>query len=241
MAHIPTLLIGISILALTALPSGVFANGSDYRPSSVGAKLEVVMTGSGKATVSGARVREVTESGFRAETLWGAGKLTWNVRTDENTPITRKNGTRITLTQVTPGDYVSFTGEIQTSMAPFTVVASQVRDWSIGPNHTVIEGTVEEIDSGDRSFTAVSAEGDTVVIRTNEDTTYAQSGARTFADISEGDTIMAFGEKGKEIVATKINLVGRADISAETRPYLATGFGSWVDYFLPKFFQGRMN
>ncbi|HYE22857.1 MAG TPA: hypothetical protein VEA92_00150 [Candidatus Paceibacterota bacterium] len=240
MNRITTTLLTLAI-ALVTLPA-VASASSDYDPGSVGVTLEVVMQESGKVNVKGARVREVTADGFRAETLWGSGKLTWNVQTGEGTPIARKDGGKITLTQVTPGDYVSFTGTIQSNMAPFTVNADSVRDWSISSNHIVHSGTVQSIDPEARTLTIVTGDGKTITVRTDEKTIYAQSGARVFSDISEGDSVLAFGSgKGTSLTATKVNLTERVAVAGGVRPRIATGLGSWVDSFLPKFFVGRMN
>ena len=238
----PRFITFISALALSISVVPYAAVASTYKPSSVGVSLEVVMNEDGHVRVAGARVREVLDSGFRAETLWGAGKLTWTVRTDEKTPILRKDGTKIALAQVTAGDYVSFTGQIQTSMAPFTVDATSVRDWSVSKGHTAYSGTVSEVDPEGRSLTLLIGDGELVTVATSDDTAFAQSGARTFSDISEGDTVIVVGTgKGASIAAHKVNLVERAVANAASRPKIATGFGSWVDNFLPKFFVGRTN
>lgn len=240
MPRTPSTLLAILFVAFCAAPFAASANS--YDPGSVGATLEVHMSENGAVNVKGARVRSVTESGFIAETLWGAGKLTWTVRTNENTPITRKNGGRIDLHTVTAGDYVSFTGNIQSSLPPFTVDANTVRDWSVGENHTVLSGTVSTIDTDAGTFTLTTGKGGVITVATTGSTTYAQNGARSFSDISEGDTVIAFGtQNGKTIAATKLNLQERLVTSAQVRPVIATGLGSWVDSFLPRFFAGRFN
>ncbi len=231
-----------SALALSISVVPYAAEASTYKPSAAGVPLEVVMNEEGHVRVAGARVREVFDSGFRAETLWGAGKLTWTVRTDERTPILREDGTKIALAQVMAGDYVSFTGQIQTSMAPFTVDATNVRDWSVTKSHTAYSGTVSEIDTKARTLTLLMGDGELVTLAIGDDTTFAQSGARTFSDISEGDTVIVVGTgKGASLAAHRVNLVERAVANAASRPKIATGFGSWVDSFLPKFFVGRTN
>jgi len=233
-------LIALAALTLSAFPYEASANS--YKPSSAGVTLEVVMNEDGRVNVKGARVREVLDSGFTAETLWGAGKLMWTVETGENTPILRKDGGRIALAEVTAGDYVSFTGTIQTTMAPFTIDATTVRDWSVSKNNVVHSGTVSEIDTEARTLTLLTGDGELITIKTSEDTAFAQSGARTFSDIAEGDSVIVVGAgAGKGLVAQKVNLTERAVASAASRPKIATGFGAWVDNFLPKFFVGRMN
>lgn len=233
-------LLGIFLLTLCVLPAAASANS--YDPGSVGAKLQVTMEESGEVRVSGARVRSVSDSGFTAETLWGAGKLTWTVRTDENTPITRKSGARITLTEITAGDYVSFSGTIQTNMAPFTVDADAVRDWSVSDNHTMVSGTVSEFDPEAGTLTLTTGKGRTVTVTTTGKTVYAQNGARSLSDFANGDTVLAFGvQSGDRLTAVKLNLQERLVTNAHARPELATGLGSWVDSFLPRFFAGRFN
>lgn len=236
-----TITLFVLALALTVFPHMSVA-GSSYDPSSVGVSLEVVMQENGKVNVKGARVRDVTATGFRAETLWGSGKLMWHVETGEDTPITRKDGARIELAQVTPGDYVSFNGTIQANMAPFTVTANAVRDWSVTQSHIVHSGTVQAIDPSARTITIVTGDGETVTLKTTEKTAYAQSGARVFTDISEGDTVLATGTgKGAVLATAKVNLIERANVAGAARQRVATGLGSWVDSIIPKFFTGRMN
>lgn len=233
----------LTLLALICLvvPSGAFAATTNYKPSSVGATLNVTMSADDRANVSGARVREVTDTGFVAETLWGSGKLTWTVRTNEKTPVMRKSGANIALSQITPGDYVSFSGKIQTNMPPFTVDADAVRDWSIGDNYIVYAGTVTAVDTENRTFTLTTSKGGTVTVKTDEDTAYAQNGARTFSDITVGDSVLAFGGgKGSVVSATKVNLTERALADSGNNRKVATGFGPWIDNLLPHFFEGRI-
>lgn len=233
-------LIAVLLLGTALVPS--HASASTYKPSSVGVRLEVTMGEDGSARVSGARVREVTDNGFVAETLWGTGKISWTVITTESTPILRKSGAKIALTDVTPGDYVSFAGKIQANMPPFTVEASSVRDWSVSDNHIVLSGTVEDIDRAARTISIRTGKGTLVTVKTDEDTAYAQSGARTFSDLSVGDTILAFGDKSgaTTIAATKVNLTERAIADTGNRREIATGLGSWLDQSLSKFFFARI-
>lgn len=229
----------LAFASSTAVP--VLASAASFNPASAGVELSVSMGADGSARVSGARVRQVTDAGVVAETLWGSGKITWTIQTDETTPIYRKSGAKIALTDVTPGDYVSFTGKIEQNKPPFTVDADSMRDWSIGENRTVLSGTIEAIDKETRTFTLVTGKGGRMTVSVDEDTAYAQSGAQVFADLSVGDMVLAFGDKagGASMTAQKVNLTERAVARKTDRPVLATGLGSWVDSMIPMFFAGR--
>ena len=79
-------MIGMSTLAavvVVSLPIMAEAGSANtYKPDSVGAPLEVTLTDDGRANVHGARVISVDADTFTAETIWGAGRLTWKVRAD---------------------------------------------------------------------------------------------------------------------------------------------------------------
>lgn len=230
----------LTFVATIAAP--VLAHAATYNPQSVGVELSVSMDAGGGVRVAGARVRQVTDGGVIAETLWGSGKITWTVKTDETTPVYRRSGAKIALTDVTPGDYVSFTGTIEQNMPPFTVSADSLRDWSISENHTVLSGTIEAIDRDARTFTLVTGKGGRMTVSVDEDTAYAQSGAQVFADLSVGDMVLAFGDRAGQasMTAKKVNLTERAIARKTDRPALATGLGPWIDNVIPVFFAGRI-
>lgn len=100
-------------------------------PRAVGSKLEVAISDNGRVIVRGAEVTEISGDRIQARTEWGATTLTWRVDTDSDTDFVMKSGSGSELTDVSIGDYVSFSGQVDESEATLTVDADAVKNWSV--------------------------------------------------------------------------------------------------------------
>lgn len=234
MNHI-ALVAALTVLLLPVTSEAGSAN--TYKPESVGPALSVDLSATGSASVAGARVIEVRPTGFTAETLWGANRLTWTVQVSSETTITRKSGTALSFGAVTPGDYVSFTGTVAPNLPPFTVDARSVRDWSVVDGQSVAVGMVERIDMHNKVLAIRTKEDVLVLVRTTEDTSFAQNGAQYLADLSVGDTVTVAGTYGAKgsLGAVKVNLTAHAPTKHQEQK-VATGLGPWVDTLFPQLF-----
>lgn len=128
--------IGIAAVALALAATGLlmfaFVQSAEAQtgPRSVGSKLEVAISDSGRTIVRGAEVLEVSGDTIRARTEWGSSSLTWNIETDSDTDFVLKSGAGSDRDDIEAGDYVSFSGMLDGSGSLFTVDADVVKNWS---------------------------------------------------------------------------------------------------------------
>ena len=86
----------------------------------------------GRVAVSGAKVTSVSGGTINATTGFGSVNFTWSVATDGSTKFTRRPGGISSISEISVGDVISFSGSLNTAVAsPLTVKASSVKDWSI--------------------------------------------------------------------------------------------------------------
>jgi len=122
-------------LALAGVLMFAFVQNAEARnagPGSVGSKLEVAISDNGRVIVRGAEVTEISGDVIRARTEWGTTALTWIIDTDTDTDFVEKGGSGSALANVSVGDYVSFSGQIDESGSALTVDADAVKNWSLG-------------------------------------------------------------------------------------------------------------
>ena len=117
-----------------------------------GSTLEVHFLDNGKVLVRGAKVTDVSTSAniVHAVTSWGSVTLNWAVAVDNNTEMIRRFGGKSLLSEISVGDFLSFQGGLETTVAaPYTVHATVLKDWSIQKRSiavkTTIEGTIKSI------------------------------------------------------------------------------------------------
>jgi len=107
------------------------AEAENKGPRAVGSKLEVAISDNGRVIVRGAEVTEVSGDTIRAKTEWGATELSWRIDTNNDTAFVEKSGSGSELSDISAGDYVSFSGEINEGEPVFTVSADAVKNWSL--------------------------------------------------------------------------------------------------------------
>jgi hypothetical protein len=226
---------GALALILAAAPLLTLASGNDFRPHSAGLSLEVSISDDNSVTVRGAKVTEVSGQTVIAETLWGASRLTWTLRTNDDTALLRQSGAPARIADITAGDYISFSGRIDSSQPPFTVQASSLRDWTLVEGYKVFKGTVESVDAQGHTFVLL-VDQTRITVKTNASTSYAKGGLDSFAGIGVGDTVLASGNYSagaKVLTAAKLNMLEKV-LTHDVNKQVA--FASWFDRVLPRFF-----
>jgi len=110
-----------------------FAESAEARKAgarAAGSGLEVMIHDNGRVLVRGAEVTDIDGSVITSRTEWGAGALTWTVRTGD-ADFVRKDGTGIDRDDIADGDYISFSGTLDEDAAAFAVDADVVKNWSL--------------------------------------------------------------------------------------------------------------
>ncbi len=93
--------------------------------------VSISISDNGSVLVRGAEVTDVSGDRITAITEVGALDLTWRIDTNGDTDFVDEDGAGIDNDDVSDGDYVSFSGTLDTDSEIFTVDADTVRDWSV--------------------------------------------------------------------------------------------------------------
>ncbi len=193
----------LGIVAYVALPvlaenNQGFEKSIDKGVRAVGSTLEVHINNNGKVLVRGAKITSINGSTITAMNMWGSTTMTWIVNTDTSTKSIRRYGGNSSLSEMSVGDYISFSGMLDTTASVLTVKADMIKDWSIQKVSASFTGTVASIDSVNQKFglttkergvigvIAVSVASTTQWIKGNATST-------TFADLQVGDRVLASG------------------------------------------------
>lgn len=131
LASLAVLTAGLAVTGVLMFAFVQNAEAENKGPRAVGSKLEVAISDNGRVIVRGAEVTEISGDTIRARTEWGATALTWTIETDSETDFVTKGGSGTDLDDVSLGDYVSFSGQLDESESSFTIDADAVRNWSL--------------------------------------------------------------------------------------------------------------
>ena len=130
-AAFAVLLAGLAVAGMLMFAFVERVQARDNGPRAVGSKLEVAISDNGRVIVRGAEVTNISGATVRARTEWGASALTWTIDTDTDTDFVQKSGSGSDLDDISVGDYVSFSGQLDESADAFTIDADVVKNWSL--------------------------------------------------------------------------------------------------------------
>ncbi|MBU1292578.1 hypothetical protein KJ819_00740 [Patescibacteria group bacterium] len=106
------------------------AQAKDSERVRAGSPLEVIISDNGRVLVRGAEITSVGGADIIARSEWGQSSLTWTVRTDSDTSFVQKKGPSLQIGDFEDGDFISFSGVLNTETSAFTVDADSVKNWS---------------------------------------------------------------------------------------------------------------
>ena len=126
----------MGLAALVATPALAFAQdgqGKDKGEKERGAMFDkttvsIGISNNGSVLVRGAKVTDVNDSDLVATTIVNGVTLTWSIDADGDTDFVEADGDAMAITEISEGDYVSFSGMLTGSTS---VDADTVRDWSV--------------------------------------------------------------------------------------------------------------
>jgi hypothetical protein len=171
-------------------------NEQNQEARNAGTTLEIHVTDNGKVLVRGAKVTGVSGSVVTATTAWGTAIASWTINTSSTTQLVRRYGGNMSsLSEITVGDFVSFSGTIASgATSPFVVDAKVLKDWSIQKKNATFEGTVGTVNSAGNSFVLVSNNRGNITINVATGTTIKKDNTTgVFADIVTGLKVTATG------------------------------------------------
>jgi len=164
---------------------GMIAAAINHEAKGVGSTTEVHISDNGKVLVRGAKVSAVSSSSITASNSWGSAVITWTVTPSTNAQFVRRFGGASALNEIQVGDFVSFSGDIDSSMASLNVKAAIIKDWSL-QERQVFSGTVKSIDAANSAFVLTTSHGD-INVKMAANATITKGGSTAaFADIQVG-------------------------------------------------------
>lgn len=102
----------------------------DHMRKATGSTLEVHINNDGKVLARGGKVTAVSGNTITATLTFGSNVMTWTINTNDSTKFVRKNGGAANVSEVAVGDFISWSGNLDTSTTGLAVTASIVKDWS---------------------------------------------------------------------------------------------------------------
>jgi hypothetical protein len=183
-------LVGFSILLSSASLAFAQTTAANSGPASVGSTLETHINNDGTVLVRGAKITSINGSTINATQTWGSYNVSWVVNTNTSTKFTRRFGGDSSLGEFTVGDYISFSGTLDTTQPQGTVTAKVVKDYSVQKVNATFSGTVQSINSGNTSFVlATPNRGDVTVFVSTTTSIKVGNATTTFSSLAVGQKI----------------------------------------------------
>ena len=159
-------------------------------PQAAGSTLEVHIGNDGKVAVRGAKVTAISGSSISTSATFGAMTMNWVVNTNSSTEFLRRYGGKTTIAEIQVGDFVSFSGMLDTTQSIPTVNAVTIKDWSIQMAHTSFSGTVASIDPNVMTFVLQNPNHANISVTVSSSTVIKRGDVTIgFADIKVADKI----------------------------------------------------
>lgn len=152
---------------------------------------EIHVTKEGKASISNAKVMQLAGDTFFARLYWGDAFVRITIKTNSSTKFLRATGESTTIAEVSEGNLLDVSGELQTGSDTLSIIASSLKNSSVEREQSVFSGTVESVDLSLRQFTLNSKERGAVIIKIATSTQFFK-GSRTLdlEHIRVGDRII---------------------------------------------------
>ncbi|MCX6701796.1 MAG: DUF5666 domain-containing protein [Candidatus Zambryskibacteria bacterium] len=186
---------------------------------------EVNITKDGTASISSAKIIQVAGSTFFARLYWGDLYLRLTIKTTSSTKFFRGTGELTTLSEISTGDIVDASGQIDSGSDVLTLTALSIKNSSVQKKQTTFSGKVTGVDLSGRKFMLDVKNFGVITVNINATTQFTK-GSRTLdlEHVKVGDII------------TKT--AGDYDLSTKT--LVANTVLTYVDlsYYKPKNFEG---
>lgn len=160
--------LAVALLFAAVATQAVIAANS---PRAAGSTLEVRVNDNGNVQVEGAKVASISGNTINAVTNFGSYAINWALKVSD-AKIVRRYDAKASLAEISVGDYISFSGNMDTaaSAGAVAVNAKHIKDWSIqAGSRADFSGVIQSINSAAKSFVLV-ASGKTITVFTDGQT-----------------------------------------------------------------------
>ncbi|MDP2704895.1 MAG: DUF5666 domain-containing protein [Patescibacteria group bacterium] len=156
--------------------------------------FEIHIIDNGNVLVRGAQVTAVSGNTITASTAIGSTTVSWLVNVSSSTDFIHKYSGKSSLADISVGDYLSFSGKMNTSASQLTVNAKVIKNWSVGETRATVSGTIESINSSLQNFVLVGKKQATTTVAVSSTTSIFKSGTTTpFSSLIVGDILKVSG------------------------------------------------
>lgn len=124
----------------------------NYDPRPFGSTLEVHVNDNGSVSIQGARVEQVSGTTIFCKVYWGVSFLRVTVRTNDKTVFEKRFGQKITVKELSVGDFISVTGDLFEGSNSLDVVAKKVKNWSLQTLEESFSGTISELSASPAGY-----------------------------------------------------------------------------------------
>lgn len=124
----------------------------NYDPRPFGSTLEVHVNDNGSVSIQGARVEQVSGTTIFCKVYWGVSFIRVTVRTNDKTVFEKRFGQKITVKELSVGDFISVTGDLFEGSNSLDVVAKKVKNWSLQTLEESFSGTISELSASPAGY-----------------------------------------------------------------------------------------
>lgn len=181
----------LALVAGRAVADEVDSNDNDNYP---GSKVSVSINNNGKVDIGGAKITAINNASttLTVYTGWGTAGQTYTVDISQAS-LTRRYNYGATLAEISVGDFISFTGTIDKSVAGLVVKADKVKDHSIQRHIPEHDGTVTAKSGSSLTVTLKNSSQSTIVMTTATTTIQKNGATSSLSDIVVGSRLTIFG------------------------------------------------
>ncbi len=179
----------ILLVFLCSVPSLSLAL-AEYNPQGVGGgNPDVHIKADGTIALRSARVEQIAGSTLYIVTKWGPLIMSFTMKTDGTTMVTKRYGGSTIVSQIKMGDYLDIDGEFFAGSDFFGISAKKIKDWSLQEEAGTFSGVITEVNSGG-TFTLRTTQNPTLIVKVSTTTTILK-GTMTipFERLQKADTI----------------------------------------------------
>lgn len=171
---------GIAIFALAAVPSSVYALGS-----------EIHFTADGTFSAKNVVVYQKAGSNLFCRGTWDTAFIRFVVVTAPSTSISKARGERATVGEINEKDIITVEGVLATGGDSIVVHATSVEDVTLQVASKTLSGTVGSVDTGARTLTLKTKQLGTVSVSAGSAAITKGIRSVTLGDITSGDKILS--------------------------------------------------
>lgn len=180
------------LISLFATPFGGLVAETNNLSGTEDFPPEIHVTKDGKVQAQGVKVMQIAGNTIFARFIWQEAFLRLTLKTNPKTTFTRRYGDVLNLSDISVGDWLVVSGNLEHGADSFSINAVEIKDVSIFTKDEIrVSGTVTNSTGGGSIIKADTKEYGAIEIKTDGDTTITK-GSLTLnpKDIKVGDTII---------------------------------------------------